>query len=84
MTFDRERQKEYNIPVLVSDRDSASPASLTGTSLFTVIIGDENDNDMKPGSSAISVFNFEVSPERGGAGKGMCWRGREGGGVTGV
>ncbi|XP_043190768.1 DE-cadherin-like isoform X2 [Amphibalanus amphitrite] len=59
VSFDREMQKEYNIPVVVSDRDTASPTSLTGTSLFTIIIGDENDNDMKDGVSAISVFNFE-------------------------
>ena len=65
MPFDRELQKEYNIPVVVSDRDTASPTSLTGTSLFTIIIGDENDNDMKDGTSAISVFNFEVSRAQG-------------------
>ena len=69
MTFDREEQKEYNIPVVVSDRDTASPTSLSGTSLFTIIIGDENDNDMKSGSSAISVFNFEVSLGDGESGR---------------
>ena len=58
--FDREKQKQYAIPVLVSDNESADPRALTGTSLFTVIIGDENENEMKPGSSAIQVFNFEV------------------------
>ncbi|XP_043236819.1 neural-cadherin-like isoform X1 [Amphibalanus amphitrite] len=57
--FDREKQKQYAIPVVVSDNELADPRALTGTSLFTVIIGDENDNDMRPGSSAIQVFNFE-------------------------
>ena len=60
MKFDREATKQYTIPVVVSDNPGAYPKSLTGTSLFTVIIGDENDNDMKPGSSVINVFNFEV------------------------
>ena len=64
MKFDREKQKQYSIPVVVSDSEAADPRSKTGTSLFTVIIGDENDNDMKPGSSAIQVFNFEVSDRR--------------------
>ncbi|XP_043205387.1 DE-cadherin-like isoform X2 [Amphibalanus amphitrite] len=59
MEFDREATKQYKIPILVSDSPSAYPNPLTGTSLFTVIIGDENDNDMKPGSSVISVFNLE-------------------------
>ena len=67
MKFDRERQKQYAIPVIVSDSEQADPRALTGTSLFTVIIGDENDNDMKPGASAIQVFNFEV---RGGGDEG--------------
>ncbi|XP_037076990.1 neural-cadherin-like [Pollicipes pollicipes] len=59
VTFDREDQKSYAIPVVVSDSQSASPGPLTGTSLFTIIIGDENDNDMKEGTSRIEVFNFE-------------------------
>ena len=58
--FDREEVKQYVIPIVVSDNPAAYPRQLTGTSLFNVIIGDENDNDMKPGSSVINVFNFEV------------------------
>ena len=58
--FDREEIKQYVIPIVVSDNPAAYPRQLTGTSLFNVIIGDENDNDMKPGSSVINVFNFEV------------------------
>ncbi|XP_037090978.1 DE-cadherin-like [Pollicipes pollicipes] len=57
--LDREQQKSYTVPVVISDNTLAEPATLTGTSLFTIIVGDENDNDMKPGSSVIDVFNFE-------------------------
>ncbi|XP_037090914.1 DE-cadherin-like [Pollicipes pollicipes] len=60
--FDREQQKLYEIPVIVSDNEAADPRAKTGTSRFTVIIGDENDNDMKSGSSTIQVFNFEGQP----------------------
>jgi len=52
-TFDREEQKEYRIPIEITD--SGSPR-LTGTSYLTVIIGDENDNPMKDGSSSIFVY----------------------------
>ena len=56
--------------MVVSDSEAADPRALTATSLFTVTIGDENDNDMRPGASSLSVFNFEV---------GWVWRDGDGG-----
>lgn len=59
-SFDREQQKSYRIPILVGDNPGANPASLQATTYFTVVIGDENDNNMADGSSVIRVFNYEV------------------------
>ena len=56
MTFDREEQKKYMIPIAITD--SGSPP-MTGTSTLTVEIGDENDNPMKEGHSAIFVYNYK-------------------------
>jgi len=50
VTFDRERRKSYDIPIAITD--SGTP-TMTGTSTLTVIIGDENDNPMREGSSSI-------------------------------
>lgn len=37
---------------------------MTGTSTLQVIIGDENDNDMKPGRSSIFVYTYKsASPD---------------------
>jgi len=41
VTFDRERRKSYDIPIAITD--SGTP-TMTGTSILTVIINDENDN----------------------------------------
>lgn len=57
MTFDREEQKSYSVPIAISD--SGVP-SMTGTSTLTVIIGDQNDNAMRPGASSIFVYNYKV------------------------
>ncbi|XP_018044392.1 PREDICTED: DE-cadherin-like [Atta colombica] len=54
--FDREMQKSYDIPIAITD--SGSPP-MTGTSTLTVIIGDENDNPMREGSSSIFVYNYK-------------------------
>lgn len=35
--------------------------TMTGTSMLTVIIGDQNDNAMKSGQSSIFVYNYRVS-----------------------
>ncbi|GFY53891.1 neural-cadherin [Trichonephila inaurata madagascariensis] len=53
--FDREQQKEYHVPIIIAD--SGVP-SLTSTNTLTVIIGDENDNVMRPGEKDIFVYNY--------------------------
>ncbi|XP_066996058.2 DE-cadherin [Anabrus simplex] len=54
--FDREEKKVYYIPVAITD--SGTPP-MTGTSTLTVVIGDVNDNPMKPGKSSIFVYNYK-------------------------
>ncbi|KAB7494699.1 Neural-cadherin [Armadillidium nasatum] len=54
-TFDREVQKEYHVPIIIKD---AGTPQMTGTSTLTIIIGDENDNKMQPGSKSIFVYNY--------------------------
>jgi len=56
VTFDREEQKMYMIPIAITD--SGSPP-MTGTSTLTVEIGDVNDNAMKEGHSSIFVYNYK-------------------------
>ena len=52
--FDREAQKEYQIPITIEDNKG-----LAATSILKLIIGDRNDNPMKPGTSSIFVYNYE-------------------------
>ena len=54
-SFDREEQKEYYVPIIITD--AGNPAQ-SGTSTLTVVIGDENDNKMLPGSKEIFVYNY--------------------------
>lgn len=54
--FDREKQKEYYMPVIM--RDSGSP-SVTGTNTLTIIIGDVNDNVHHAGHKDIHVYNYK-------------------------
>lgn len=56
-TLDREKQKQYFIPIAITD--SGHP-SMTGTSTLTLIVSDENDNAMKSGESSIFVYNYKV------------------------
>lgn len=56
VTFDREEQKMYMIPIAITD--SGTPP-MTGTSTLTVEIGDVNDNAMKEGHSSIFVYNYK-------------------------
>ena len=58
LSFNREQQKEYLIPIVI--KDTGTP-SMSGTSTLTVIIGDINDNKMQPGSKDIFVYNYAVS-----------------------
>uniref|UniRef100_A0A3Q3N5U2 Si:dkey-22o22.2 n=1 Tax=Mastacembelus armatus TaxID=205130 RepID=A0A3Q3N5U2_9TELE len=55
-TFDRERQKEYHLPVLMID--SGSPP-VSSTSTLTVVIGDRNDHPHSPGHTNFIVYSFE-------------------------
>lgn len=55
-TFDREQQKEYLLPILMTD--SGSPP-MSSTSTLTVIIGDKNDHPHAPGHSEFIVYNYE-------------------------
>ena len=57
-SFDREQQKEYEVPIVI--KDSGNP-SMSGTSTLTIIIGDSNDNKMQPGSKEILVYNYMVN-----------------------
>ncbi len=52
--FDREAQKEYQIPITIEDNKG-----LAATSILKLIIGDRNDNPMSPGTSRIFVYNYE-------------------------
>lgn len=55
-TFDREEQKEYYIPILVSDNGTNRQSNI---SLLHLIIGDVNDNAMEAGQSSIFVYNYK-------------------------
>ncbi|KAI3360563.1 hypothetical protein L3Q82_002284 [Scortum barcoo] len=55
-TFDRERQKEYHLPILMID--SGSPP-MSSTSTLTVVIGDRNDHPHSPGHTNFIVYSYE-------------------------
>uniref|UniRef100_A0A3Q2DDS1 Si:dkey-22o22.2 n=1 Tax=Cyprinodon variegatus TaxID=28743 RepID=A0A3Q2DDS1_CYPVA len=55
-SFDRERQKEYRLPILMID--SGSPP-VSSTSTLTVVIGDRNDHPHLPGHTHIVVYSYE-------------------------
>jgi len=55
-TFDREKQKEYYVPIVMRDRGNPS---VTGTNTLTVIIGDVNDNQHYAAHKEISVYNYK-------------------------
>jgi hypothetical protein len=52
--FDREKQKYYLMPIIIEDVHN-----FAGTSTLTITIGDENDNDHKPGHKEINIYNYE-------------------------
>ena len=54
-TFDRERRKEYHLPIIM--KDSGHPA-ISGTNTLTIVIGDLNDNKHHPGHKNILVYNY--------------------------
>lgn len=53
--LDREVQKEYQVPILITD--SGNPR-LSAVSHLKVIVGDINDNKMHPGGKTIFVYNY--------------------------
>nr|XP_054596935.1 neural-cadherin [Nothobranchius furzeri] len=55
-TFDRERQKEYRLPILMID-GGFPPMSSTNT--LTVVIGDRNDHPHSPGHTHFIVYSYE-------------------------
>lgn len=55
-SFDREYQKIYSIPIVITDSGNKQ---MTGTSTLTVIIGDRNDNKMQPSSKQVLVYTIE-------------------------
>ncbi|CAG0919365.1 unnamed protein product [Notodromas monacha] len=57
-TFDREKQKEYRVPIWVSDSPKTD-SPLKATSFLRVVIGDCNDNEMFDGYSEIVVMNYK-------------------------
>ena len=60
-TFDREQQKQYQIPIIVND--SGYP-SLSSTTFITITIGDINDNDMKDGWKNVHVFYVDYNQQQ--------------------
>lgn len=54
--YDREQQKEYFIPITISD--SGYPR-MKNVSILHLIIGDVNDNPMREGQSKIFVYNYK-------------------------
>ncbi|XP_075675541.1 putative neural-cadherin 2 isoform X3 [Dermatophagoides pteronyssinus] len=60
-TFDREQQKQYQIPIVVND--SGYP-SLSSTTFITITIGDINDNDMKDGWKNVHVFYVDYNQQQ--------------------
>lgn len=61
--FDRERQREFHLPVIMSD--SGNPP-MTATNTLTITIGDQNDNAHQAGEKDVYVQNhkgeFVASP----------------------
>jgi len=51
--FDREEQKQYEIPIEIADNQGVKAVSY-----LKLVIGDKNDNPMAPGSSEIFVYNY--------------------------
>ncbi|XP_040171668.1 DE-cadherin-like [Anopheles arabiensis] len=54
--FDREEQKEYQIPILIRD---SGEEPMSAVSMLHLVIGDDNDNKMRPGKSRIFVYNYK-------------------------
>lgn len=55
-TFDRERQKEHRLPILMID--SGSPP-MSSTRTLTVVVGDRNDHPHSAGHTHFLVYGYE-------------------------
>ncbi|KAG9342808.1 hypothetical protein JZ751_015680, partial [Albula glossodonta] len=55
-TFDREEQREYLLPILMTD--SGTPP-MSSTSTLTVTIGDRNDHPHTAGHSEVIVYSYK-------------------------
>ncbi|KFQ09898.1 Neural-cadherin, partial [Leptosomus discolor] len=55
-SFDREEQKVFHLPVVITD--SGIPA-MSSTNTLTITIGDENDNCHEPGHKEVYVYSYK-------------------------
>ncbi|KAJ0066520.1 hypothetical protein NL108_014275, partial [Boleophthalmus pectinirostris] len=55
-TFDREQQREYQVPIMLQD-SGAPPLSATHT--VTVTIGDRNDNPHEPAHTTFILYSYD-------------------------
>lgn len=53
--LDREMQKEYQVPIRITDSGQFPQSAVSN---LTVIVGDINDNRMLPGGKTIFVYNY--------------------------
>ena len=58
VSLDREHYRSFAVPLLVSD-SGTPPMSATVT--LTIVVGDLNDNGMKPGWKTVMVHTVHVS-----------------------
>lgn len=58
VSFDREKQKQYLVPIVI--RDAGHPVC-SSTSTLTVVVGDVNDNLMQSGSMDVLAYVYRVS-----------------------
>lgn len=55
-SFDREKQKLFHLPIIITD--SGSPP-MSATNILLVAIGDENDNSHEPGHKLVYVYTHQ-------------------------
>ncbi|XP_069073745.1 neural-cadherin-like [Pleurodeles waltl] len=55
--FDREKQREFHLPIIITD--SGSPP-MTATNTLTITIGDENDNPHAAGHKDVYIYTHKV------------------------
>uniref|UniRef100_A0A182NJX9 Cadherin domain-containing protein n=1 Tax=Anopheles dirus TaxID=7168 RepID=A0A182NJX9_9DIPT len=54
--FDREEQKEYRVPIRISE---SGDEPMSDVSILQLVISTDNDNEMRPGESRIFVYNYK-------------------------